>query len=333
MVPCCSRPPCCWFAPALAVLPVLPLVPSPVLRTRACIRSCVLGCWGVQVKEVIREGRLRWGGHTDIQIELSALRVYEAKLEAEQGVREPRPLMRSAVIGAGYMGARIASELLIGGHEVFVFDIAGAATVQDAVGQALDDAVRSGYLGTAMNANAARAAAMGRLRTAASIADAVNDARLVCECVADKIAVKGQVYPEIVDNCRADAVFGTATMNLPLDAVQEVLSPAWRKRLIGLRFLAPVIGVTLVEVSYVSQDSRSEVKEMVDFMIDLGKTVVAGPVNAERPQPYIGPGYEMHTDMMSAGVSEADLDSFPLRPRAKATVLEGLQFGKAAVVG
>lgn len=292
-----------------------------------------IGCGDLeQVKKVIREGRTRWAGHTDVQIALSALRVYEVKLQEEQGLRPPRPLMRSAVIGAGYMGARIASELLIGGHEVFVFDIAGAAVVEQAVGRALDDAVRSGYLGSAMEANAARAAAMSRLRAAASIADAVSDARLVCECVADNLAVKGEVYPEIVANCRTDAVFGSSTMNLPLEAVQEVVPAPWRKRVIGLRFLAPVLGISLVEITHVNQDSRAEVKEVLDFMIDLRKTVMDGHVDADRPQPYIGPGYETHTDMMSAGVTDADLTHFPLRPKAAKLVLDAINSGKAMLV-
>jgi hypothetical protein len=292
-----------------------------------------IGCDDLeQVKAVIREGRTRWAGHTDVQVALSALRVYEAKLQEAQGRRPPRPLMRSAVIGAGYMGARIASELLIGGHDVFVFDIAGAAVVEQAVGRALDDAVSSGYLGSVMEAKAARAAAMSRLHAAASIADAVNDVRLVCECVADNLAVKGQVYPEIVANCRTDAVFGSSTMNLPLEAVQEVVPAPWRKRVIGLRFLAPVLGVSLVEITHVNQNSRAEVKEVLDFMVDLGKTVVDGPAEAVRPQPYIGPGYETHTDMMSAGVTDADLAHFPLRPKASKMVLEAINTGKAVLV-
>jgi hypothetical protein len=292
-----------------------------------------IGCGDLkQVKAVIREGRLRWGGHTDIQVELSAIRVYEAKLMAEQGQSEPAPLMRSAVIGAGYMGARIAAELLIGGHEVFVYDIAGAATAQDAVGRALDDATSSGYLGGMVQAQASRTAALGRLRTTSSIGDAVSDARLICECVADNLTVKGRVYPEIVANCRADAVFGTSTMNLPLDAVQELLPDAWRKRVVGLRFLAPIIGIGLVELTHVNQDSRSEAKELTDIMVGLGKTVVPGPVDADRPQPYIGPGYETHTDMMAAGVSEADLEHFPLRPKAKEMVLQQINTGRAEPV-
>ena len=296
-----------------------------------------IGCGDLAtVEKVIREGRTRWGGHTDLQIELTSLRIYEAVLRAEQGQEVPSPAMRTAVIGAGYMGARIAAEMLRVGHEVFVYDIAGARTAEAAVEAALDDAVRAGIMGSPPQAAASKLAALGRLTATASIGDAVSDARLVVEAVADNLSVKGLVYPEIVASCRTDAVFGSATMNLPLDVVQELLPETWRPRLIGLRFLAPILAVSLVEVTHVNLESRAPVKEVLDMMIAVGKTVVAGPTStphfslvpfrlvsdpffsllmvdvrgadADRPQPYIGPGYETVTDLMSVGIGEDDLE-------------------------
>ena len=125
-------------------------------------------------------------------------------------------------------------------------------------------------------------------------------------------------------------------LNLPLDVVQELLPETWRPRLIGLRFLAPILAVSLVEVTHVNLESRAPVKEVLDMMIAVGKTVVAGPTStphfslvpfrlvsdpffsllmvdvrgadADRPQPYIGPGYETVTDLMSVGIGEDDLE-------------------------
>jgi 3-hydroxyacyl-CoA dehydrogenase len=113
----------------------------------------------------------------------------------------------------------------------------------------------------------------------------VSDARLVVEAVADNLSVKGLVYPEIVASCRTDAVFGSATMNLPLDVVQELLPETWRPRLIGLRFLAPILAISLVEVTHVNLESRAPVKEVLDMMIAVGKTVVAGPTSTPHFSP------------------------------------------------
>lgn len=50
-----------------------------------------------------------------------------------------------------------------------------------------------------------------------------------CEySVADTLAAKGEVYPEIVANCSGNAVFGTCSSELSLIAIQELLPVPWQ---------------------------------------------------------------------------------------------------------
>ena len=260
------------------------------------------------VSAVVQQARTRFGGHTDVQIELTSLRVYEARLRASGGgSSEPvLPAMRAAVIGAGYMGSRIAVELLLGGHEVSVFDVSGIDYVRQAMGDALEEALGCGYISAADVA-----AALLQLNAVDSIASAVGreGCRLVCECVADNLSVKEQVFRDVVANCNSEAVIGSATMNLSLDELQALLPTPWQKRLIGLRFLAPIIGVSLVEVAYSSPDnhglegppSRAEVKEVLDIMVGLGKTAVAKKVREPAAElPRIGAGFGDRTSLREA---------------------------------
>jgi hypothetical protein len=90
-----------------------------------------------------------------------------------------------AVIGAGYVGARIATELLICGATVSVFDIAGVAHVEEVVWATLDDALRAGYIEARD-----QPAIFARLSAVRTIGEAVSEARLVCECVADNLQVR-----------------------------------------------------------------------------------------------------------------------------------------------
>ena len=90
-------------------------------------------------------------------------------------------------------------------------------------------------------------------------------------------------------------------MNLPLEAIQEALPEAWRQRLIGLRFLAPVLAMPLVEVTYrpgISQ--RSEARRR--------------PRAALRP-----PGH------LAAHVPRSAPRAAPGRPRARPRPAPGLQ--------
>lgn len=153
------------------------------------------------VAAAVKQTRTRFGGHADVQIALTSLRVYEAKLLAKSaaaggggGAAAAPKLLgdfagkagsptkappaavtpRTAVIGAGRAdGARVAAELLIGGHEVSVYDAAGLAYTKEAVAAALGDA----RFITASDA----AAALKRLSAKASIGECVADAALVCE--------------------------------------------------------------------------------------------------------------------------------------------------------
>jgi hypothetical protein len=158
--------------------------------------------------------------------------------------------------------------------------------------------------------------------------------------------VKGKVYPEIVANCRSDTIFGSSTLSLPLEEIQQLLPEPWRRRLIGLRFLAPIVGISLVEVTFMQQDSeaemrvpggssRAEVKEVCEFMISIGKTVTLGR-NAAAPaaaRSFIGQGFESLTEMLDHGVSLEDLAQFQLRPNAKAMMLAQILGGGKTPVG
>ena len=103
---------------------------------------------------------------------------------------------------------------------------------------------------------------------------------------------------------------------------QALLPAAWQRRLIGLRFLAPVVGVALVEVTHQPNAQNSEIKEVCDMFCAISHSLIQGTANANRLEPYIGPGYETITDLLSAGLTEADVSPFALRPKAKQMVIE-----------
>jgi hypothetical protein len=158
---------------------------------RAAIASCV------------KHTRTRFGGHIDVQVSLTALRVHEAKLAkraADPGAADADAAPRhTAVLGVGG-GAKVAAELLSLGHHVHVFDAtAGTARIKQAVSGALFEAQTAGLV-----TDADAAAAFRRLSAVTSIGEAVRDCTLIIESVADTIRAKEEVYPELVKHCRPD---------------------------------------------------------------------------------------------------------------------------------
>ena len=91
--------------------------------------------------QVIKTARTRWGGHTDLQIELTSLRIYEKELTRSSGPGAQHGTQQCfAVLGCGYMGSRVAAELALAGHTVYIHDVAGDAVCKGRVSDALGDA-------------------------------------------------------------------------------------------------------------------------------------------------------------------------------------------------
>jgi NADPH-dependent 2,4-dienoyl-CoA reductase/sulfur reductase-like enzyme len=95
---------------------------------------------------IVDKARTRWGGHTDLQVELTSLRVYQAALREELGADSTKPTTararaaaRTAVLGCGFMGCRVAAEMALCGHIVTVYDICDEPLALDRIHDALVD--------------------------------------------------------------------------------------------------------------------------------------------------------------------------------------------------
>jgi 3-hydroxyacyl-CoA dehydrogenase len=120
--------------------------------------------------------------------------------------------VKVAVIGSGVMGPGIAQTWLLGGCEVALADLreealeAGVARIKKSISLLQEK-------------NLAEKEALTRLsflRTTTSLAEAVKDAGLVIECVAEDFRVKSAVYAELDKICPPEAVIVSNTSALPL---------------------------------------------------------------------------------------------------------------------
>ena len=102
-----------------------------------------------------------------------------------------------------------------------------------------------------------------RVAVSSSVADAVKDACLIVEAITDDEEAKRNLYAEVIKYCRTDAVLATTSINLDLDSVQALVDVQWRRRLIKLRFLAPVVGVSVVEVSHVQHAQNPKAQPQI----------------------------------------------------------------------
>jgi 3-hydroxybutyryl-CoA dehydrogenase len=162
-------------------------------------------------------------------------------------------MRRITVIGAGTMGHGIAHVCAVAGYDVTLVD-ANPAQLDNALRAVrgnLDKAVEKGKLGAD-----ARDAALGRLATAASLADAVRDADLAVEAVPERIDLKQAIFREVEAHAPASCILATNTSSLSVGRIGDALAD--RGRLIGAHFFNPVHLMELLEI-VVAESTRPDV--------------------------------------------------------------------------
>jgi 3-hydroxyacyl-CoA dehydrogenase len=165
-----------------------------------------------------------------------------AKLPAAARSATPRPIARVAIIGAGTMGTGIAMACANAGLAVTLSD--EHATSLEAGLQT----IRRNYEGSVSRGRLTTADVAERMARILPLAwtDAVRDADLVIEAVFEDLALKQQVFRQLDQTARHDAILATNTSTLDIDAIASVTSrPA---SILGLHFFSPAHVMRLVEI-------------------------------------------------------------------------------------
>ena len=168
---------------------------------------------------------------------------------------------RVHVIGAGTMGADIATACVMAGMEVSLQDLSA-----DALGKALagsKTAFQRRYK-TRTEADAA----VARLIADQSGAH-VGRADVVIEAIVEKLEVKRAVFKALEPKLKPGAVMATNTSSIPIEEIASVLADPGR--LIGIHFFNPVALMPLVEVVRGSGAREQEVRNGCGFVTAIGK--------------------------------------------------------------
>ena len=144
-------------------------------------------------------------------------------------------IRKVAVLGAGTMGHGIAQVSATAGCEVVLGDVHAEAleAAKAKMKKSLDRFVAKEKL-SAADAEAA----LGRIRTTASLSDAVGEADLVVEAIPEKMELKLELFREVSAKAPPHALFATNTSSL---SVTEIAADTGRpERVVGLHFFNPV---------------------------------------------------------------------------------------------
>jgi 3-hydroxybutyryl-CoA dehydrogenase len=146
------------------------------------------------------------------------------------------------IIGAGQMGGGIAHVSALSGYNVLIYDISvdriekGIATINGNMAR---------QVGAGKLEEQARKSAMGRISTAASMADLAG-ADLVIEAATEDETVKRKIYAQLCPQLNPEAILATNTSSI---SITRLASQTDRpERFIGIHFMNPVPVMKLVEL-------------------------------------------------------------------------------------
>ena len=164
------------------------------------------------------------------------------------------------VIGAGAMGADIATYLCVRGMNVTLTDIS-----ETALGKAKSHA--DAYFDRKLD-DAGAQAAKARLSYGTALSEPAK-IDLVIEAAPEKLGLKQQIWQAVEQSHRADCLFATNSSALDLDQIAGTMSAP--DRLLGLHFFNPATVMPLIEVIHRPANKAEDVSQLMRLSAEVGK--------------------------------------------------------------
>jgi len=215
------------------------------------------------------------------------------------------------VMGGGIMGSGIAQSVALTGKVVVVRDIS-----PDALSKA-QQAIETGRYGLANGVERGKisAAQAERARAGLSYTTELADLRdcdLVIEAVPEKLELKQQIFADLEDLVRPDAILASNTSGF---AIADVGAQIKRKdRVIGMHWFSPANVMRAVEVIVTPDTSKDTAETLYDLCEAMGKVTVRVK---DQPGAYGFVGNRIYFELVKAAqrvleeeiVSEEDLNA------------------------
>jgi 3-hydroxyacyl-CoA dehydrogenase len=172
-----------------------------------------------------------------------------------------------AVIGAGDVGREIALACLLGGYRTILEDISESRLERAAA-----------WIADRANASAQ---ASSRLRTASNVEEAVREADLIIEAVAEEMEMKIEMFTIFDKFAKPDAIFASSSPSISIAELAAVTFCP--ERCIGMRFVSVPWKNTL-DLVYAPQTSEETVARCREVGRRMGKEIMVAKGMGPLPQ-------------------------------------------------
>ena len=243
--------------------------PAPLAALEAVHAGYEKGTDAGYEEEARQFGRM---AASDVCKELIFLFFATNALKKDSGVAEPSPsplpVETLGVIGAGFMGAGIATIAAQAGTPVRLKDTDGVRVGRGlaAVSDVLGERLKKKQVTKAQFDN--QMLLVGGTTTYAGF----GGAGLVIEAVFEDLALKHRVLREVEPALHANAVYASNTSTIPIASIAAAAKRPGR--VLGMHFFSPVHKMPLLEVIVTPATEKDATVTAVAFGKRLGKTVI-----------------------------------------------------------
>ncbi len=177
------------------------------------------------------------------------------------------PIKKTAVAGAGAMGAGIAQVFAQAKLEVVLFDV-NAAQLEKAkteIEKNLALAVSKSKI-----SEADKTAALSRISFSTDIN--LLKADLIIEAIVEKLEAKRELFEKLAEFNSTETILATNTSSIPVTRIAKDISNP--QRVVGMHFFNPAHLMKLVEVISGVETSAEVAKTIKQLSITIGKTPI-----------------------------------------------------------
>ncbi len=175
---------------------------------------------------------------------------------------------RIAILGGGLMGHGIAQVFAVAGHAVRITDPVGEVRnrIRARIGGNLDDLKID-------------RAALANVAVADTLQDCVDGADLIIEAAPENLELKQQIFEDVEQAARADAILASNTSVIPIGRIAQRIRK--KSRVLGTHWWNPPYLVPLVEVIRTNETSDAAISWTMELLGRVGKA----PVEVKKDVP------------------------------------------------
>ena len=175
---------------------------------------------------------------------------------------------RIAVIGAGTMGLDIATAFATAGAAVIVRDINNniISAAKARLEASLEKRVAKGKM-----SGEERSVILSRMSFTTELGDC-KDADLVVEAAVERADIKKQIFAQLDDICRTDAILASNTSSISITDIASATKHP--ERVVGMHFFNPADRMKLIEVIAGVNTPDETVEAIKKISVEIGKTPV-----------------------------------------------------------